>query len=217
MDREHDSRLGRSQADAQEPGEIRVTDRRRIRVGEEVTAGTAPNTPSLKPTYVEELEARTRAAEQHVLEIQARFEEMRSRLQRETDETRQRLNRAADERAERANSEFIANLLPALDNLRRAIEATQSGSPVEAVLSGLRGTVATFEASLAAAGVEPLAAVGEIFDPELHEAVDTAEVPPADDGKVLAEYARGYRMGGRLLRPSRVQVGRTSRAASEAH
>src|SRR6059058_2466498 len=83
--------------------ELRVTDRRRFRMDRDEggTATAQAEEPSLKPTYVEELEARTRAAEQKLLEVQARFEQVRAQLQRETDETRQRLNRAADERAQR--------------------------------------------------------------------------------------------------------------------
>src|SRR5438067_904923 len=49
---------------------------------------------------------------------------------------------------------------------------------------------------------------GAEFDPELHEAVDTIEVEPERDHTVTAEYSRGYKMGGQLLRPARVQVGR---------
>ena len=67
-------------------------------------------------------------------------------------ETRQRLNRAADERAQRQKVDFIAALLPVMDNLQRAIEAAEKGSPREAVLEGLKGTQANFEAALAAAG-----------------------------------------------------------------
>jgi molecular chaperone GrpE len=142
------------------------------------------------------------------MDEQSRFEQLRSALQRETDETRQRLNRAADERARREQAEFISRLLPVADNLQRAIEAGASGGSLDAVLDGVRGTLNNFESALVAAGVEPLAAVGAPFDPELHEAVDTIEVEPERDGTVTAEYSRGYRMGERLLRPARVQVGR---------
>ena len=55
--------------------------------------------------------------------------------------------------------------------------------------------------------------MGEQFNPELHDAVETAEVEPEDEGKVIAEYERGYRMGDRLLRPARVKVGRESARA----
>jgi molecular chaperone GrpE (heat shock protein) len=80
---------------------LRVTDRRRVYLDDDGTerVNTENQQPNLKPSYVEELEARTKAAEKQVLDIQARFDQLRQQLQRETDETRQRLNRSADERA----------------------------------------------------------------------------------------------------------------------
>lgn len=205
-----------------EDAEIRVTDRRRIQLDDsnEPDAGRPDEfqnpPPNLKPSFVEELEARTRAAEQKVAEVQSRFEQLRKQLQTETDETRQRLNRAADERAEREKNKFIAGLLPVLDNLQRATEVAETGGSPEAIAEGIRQTASSFESALAAAGVEPIEALGQQFDPEMHEAVETTEVAPEDDGKVIAEYARGYRNGERLLRPARVKVGRSSEKANEA-
>jgi molecular chaperone GrpE len=190
--------------------EIRVTDRRRINIdGETGAEESADEAPSLKPRYVEELEARTRAAEQKVADVQSRFEQLRAQMQRETDETRQRLNRAADERAKLQKADFISALLPVADNLQRAIQAAERGGSLDALLDGVRGTLSSFESVLLSLGVEPLGAIGQPFDPEQHEAVDTTEVEPERDGIVTAEYSRGYRIGERLLRPARVQVGRS--------
>jgi molecular chaperone GrpE len=198
--------------------EIRVTDRRRINLNQdesgaasESVEGASPSS-SLKPSYVEQLEERTRAAEQKLSDVQSRFEQLRAQLQRETDETRQRLNRAADERARREKADFISALLPASDNLRRAIEAAEQGSSYESLLEGVRGTAINFESALASLGVETVPSVGQPFDPELHEAVDTTVVEDERDGLVTAEYSRGYKIGERLLRPARVQVGRARRA-----
>ena len=192
--------------------EIRVTDRRRFNLDDEADEaareGARVEAPSLKPTYVEQLEARTLEAEQKVADVQSRFEQLRAALQRETDETRQRLNRAADERARREKAEFVSALLPLADNLQRAVDAAEQGGSFESLMNGLHGTLNNFESALVAAGIEAVASVGETFDPELHEAVDTIEVEPERDGVVTAEYSRGYKMGDRLLRPARVQVGR---------
>ncbi|MCA1557946.1 MAG: nucleotide exchange factor GrpE [Acidobacteria bacterium] len=190
--------------------EIRVTDRRRVNLdGETQSDVGADEAPSLKPRYVEELEARTRAAEQKVADVQSRFEQLRAQLQRETDETRQRLNRAADERARREKADFISTLLPVADNLHRAITAAELGGSLESLLDGVKGTLSNFEQALLASGVEPIESVGQPFDPEQHEAVDTVEVESERDALVTTEYSRGYRMGDRLLRPARVQVGRS--------
>jgi molecular chaperone GrpE len=198
--------------------EIRVTDRRRILLDddENTDRNTEAESPSLKPSYVEELEARTKAAEQKTLEVQARFDQLRKQLQSETDETRQRLNRAADERAQREKADFIAGLLPVLDNLQRATDAAEAGSSSEVIAEGVRRTASSFENALAGAGVEPIDAVGEVFDPELHEAVETVEGAPGDEGRVVAQHTRGYRIGDRLLRPARVKVGRRTGKARQA-
>ena len=199
-----------------EENELRVTDRRRVYLDDQGTerAQTETEQPSLKPSYVEELETRTKAAEKQVQEVQARFDQLRQQLQRETDETRQRLNRSADERATGEKAKCITSLLPALDNLNRA--AASGDAPREAILEGIRSIATTFEAALTSAGVEPIQSVGEEFNPELHEAVDTEETGSEMDGKVIEEYSRGFRMGDRLLRPARVKVGRASGQAREA-
>lgn len=202
-----------------EANELRVTDRRRIYLDDEGTKHVNAETeePSLKPKYVEELETRTKAAERQVHEVQARFDQLRQQLQRETDETRQRLNRSADERAAAEKARFIASLLPILDNLNRAIDAAvQENAPREAILEGIRSIAVSFESALNSAGVEPIQAVGEAFDPELHEAVATEETDPEMDGIVIEEYSRGFRLGDRLLRPARVKVGRAAEQARQA-
>ena len=207
---------GRDKTLPEESPEVRVTDRRRFHLGNEDAEGPGSDVeqPSLKPTYVEELEARTKAAERQVQEVQSRFDQLRQQLQRETDETRQRLNRAADERAATDKARFISSLLPLIDDLQRALQAADEGADRDALLDGIRRIVGSFENALANANVEPIPAVGEVFNPELHEAVDTADVGPEDDGRVLEEYTRGFRAGDRLLRPARVRVGR---ASSQAH
>ncbi len=198
--------------------ELRVTDKRRIYLDPEDTepANEEVQTPNLKPKYVEELEARTQAAERQVQDVQSRFEQLRAQLQRETDETRQRLNRSADERAANAKATFIADFLPVLDDLQRAIAAASDSAPREAMLEGIRSIANRIQNALTNAGVEPVTAVGERFDPELHEAVDTADADPEMDGKVISEYSRGFRMGDRLLRPVRVRVGRAAEQARKA-
>jgi molecular chaperone GrpE len=197
--------------------EIRVTDRRRILLDEEDADRNAiVEPPNLKPSYVEELETRAKAAEQKTQEVQARFEQLRKQLQSETDETRQRLNRAADERAQREKADFIAGLLPVLDNLQRATEAAEVGGSTDVITEGIRRTASSFENALAAAGVEPIDAVGQTFDPRVHEAVETVEVSPEDEGKVIAQHTRGYKIGDRLLRAARVKVGRYSKKANQA-
>lgn len=211
-------RFGREQRTRDEDEiPIRVTDRRRVQLDDEQErpGNVDVQAPSLKPRYVEELEARTKAAEDKVQEVNARFELLRKQLQQETDETRQRLNKAADERAQRQKADFVAGLLPVLDNLSRAEQAASAGASPEDIVEGLRQTAASFLNALVIAGVEPIEALNQQFDPELHEAVETSDVEPDLEGKVLAEYSKGYRMADRLLRPAKVKVGTRSQRAGQ--
>lgn len=213
------ARAQKTAADAPAAEGVRVTDRRRVNLDDSEESARAQenrDAPSLKPNYVEELEARTRVAEQTAKDVQARFEQVRAELKRETDEIRQRLTRTAAERAAREKAAFVGALLPVMENLQRAMEAAESGGSLEALLDGLGGTISGFESALASGGVEAINALGEQFDPQLHEAVDTVEVEPERDGMVTAEYGRGYRMNGQLIRPARVQVGRATAASNAA-
>jgi molecular chaperone GrpE len=204
-ERREDGTMSKDQGAADTQGEsIQKTDD-----AGEVIANSAS---SLGAPDVAEMEVRTRAAEDQVRKIQSRFEEMRRDMQRQIDETRERLNRSADERALGSKTEFVAALLPAFDNLQRSLEAARGSGSVEALLDGLERTVQGFENALAAIGVEPVKSVGEFFDPEKHEAVDTVEVRGDNDTVVTREYSRGYKLGDRLLRPARVQVGRAGSA-----
>ena len=122
-----------------------------------------------------------------------------------------------EQRAAAEKAKFISTLLPVTDNLNRAIDAADlDRAPREAILDGIRSIANRFQSALANAGVEPIESVGEEFNPELHEAVDTGETDPEMDGRVIEEYSRGFRMGDRLLRPARVKVGRAPEQAREA-
>jgi molecular chaperone GrpE len=208
----------REDKQAEEPPEVRVTDRRRVYLDQDDFKGSEGEIeqPNLKPSYVEELEARTKTAERQVQEVQARFDQLRQQLQRETDETRQRLNRAADERASADKARFVGSLLPVMDDLQRAIQAANDGAPREAILEGIQGIATSFGNALASVGVEPIESVGEEFNPELHEAVDTVDSGPEMDGRVVEEFGRGFRIGDRLVRPARVKVGRATNQAKNA-
>ncbi len=128
-------------------------------------------------------------------EVQARFDQLRQQLQRETDETRQRLNRAADERAAGEKAKFIAALLPVMDDLERAIDAAREDAPRESILEGIRSIATSFQNALDACRVEPIVSVGEEFNPELHEAVDTVEAEPEDgwqgDRRIQSRFPTG--------------------------
>jgi molecular chaperone GrpE len=151
---------------------------------------------------------RREAAEGKLVGVQAKFEEIKTEMERETQEMRERMRKTLEDRAKQGQFSFLTSLLPVLDNLNRAIQASETDASFEHLLDGVKGTARSFEQALTSVGVEPIQAVGAEFDPELHEAVDMVETDSENDGRIIAEYARGYRFGERLLRPARVQVGK---------
>jgi len=167
---------------------------------------------------LKEAESRLAEAERQVQEMSVRFRSAQAQLRVEADEQRARLQRTFDQKLDGARAELVASLLETLDNLKRAIQAaetTESTAGADAgdprfgpFLGGVRATAQLFEAKMQSLGLAPIPAVGQVFDPELHEAVEIVPVPPELDNQVTFEYQTGYRLGDRLLRPARVRVGR---------
>ena len=152
--------------------------------------------------------ARREAAEAKLVGVQAKFEQAKTGLEKETADMRSRLMKTLEDRAKQGQFDFLTTLLPVLDNLNRAIDASEQDPSLDHLRDGVKGTARSFEQALMSVGVEAVPSVGSKFDPELHEAIDMKEVDAEEDGLVTAEYSRGYRFGDRLLRPARVQVGR---------
>ena len=197
-------------------GKIPFRDKRRFNAdGEFIAEEEKPSEPQKSPNEIA-LEARLtaeterrEAAESKLVGVQARFEEAKRNLERETSEMRDRLKKTLEDRARQDQLNFLVTLLPVLDNLNRAIAASETDPSIEHLRDGVIGTARSFERALLDVGVQPIASVGERFDPELHEAVDMVPADPEDDGKVVTEYSRGYRFRDKLLRPARVQVGKS--------
>ncbi len=205
-----------------EPEETFVNDKRRFNEAGERTDAETKGEKAISPEVVklqnELKDERTRreSAEAKLIGVQQKFEEVKAQMERETQEMRGRLMKTLEERAKQGQFNFLTTLLPVLDNLNLAINASEKDSSFEHLLSGVKGTARSFEQALMSVGVEPIQAVGVDFNPELHEAVDIVAVEPENDDKVTAEYSRGYKFGEKLLRPSKVQVGKAMTQQAKA-
>lgn len=104
-----------------------------------------------------------------------------------------------------ASQALLAQVLPALDDLQRALAAVPAEQVETPFVQGVRLVERKFWNVLERAGVTPLEAVGQPFDPALHEAVDMVPGTAADT--VVDVYQPGYRLGASLLRPAMVRVG----------
>ena len=126
------------------------------------------------------------------------------RLRAEFDNYRKRSARELTDSRSCAQGDLLADLLPVLDNLERALDAAEHHEEGK-VLQGVRMTRDLFVGLLTRAGVEEVPGVGTHFDPLVHDAILT-QPSDQDEGVVTAVLERGYRQGEQVLRPARVAV-----------
>jgi molecular chaperone GrpE len=128
------------------------------------------------------------------------------------DNFRKRSRREVSEATERGREDLLKELLPVFDNLERATEHAKSATDVSALSDGIDLVIKQFVDTLSKLGVERVEAVGQVFDPALHEAIQQVETATVAPGTVANQVQAGYKMGGRLIRPCMVVV---AKAASE--
>ncbi len=153
----------------------------------------------VEPTLVEP--DTTDRTQDEIAELTARL----ARAHADHENFRRRSTKEREEFAVYANQRLILSLLPVLDNLERAL-GTPASEGDEKLRQGLEITARSFREALAKEGAIPIDAIGQPFDPKLHEAVMTVETEEHEDGTVILEFQKGFRLGDRVVRPSMVQV-----------
>jgi molecular chaperone GrpE len=131
-----------------------------------------------------------------------------ARLQAEFDNARKRAVREQQDFREFAAADVIRNLLPTLDSFERALKADADSTDFR---SGIELIYRQFQDALQKIGVQPIVAMGQPFDPRVHEAVEMVDTTEVPDHHVLDELQRGYKYKERLLRPAMVRVARNGR------
>lgn len=175
--------------------------------GQEAEAGSAesvaprdPQAPATAPApadliaALEKLRAEKEQLYDRLLRKQAEIENLRKRTQREKEEFRQY-----------ANEELIRALLPVLDSFERALKHRDANLP-ETLFQGMEIIYRQLQEVLAQAGLVRIESEGKLFDPHLHQAIETVEAPERRDQEIVEELQRGYRLRHRLLRPAIVKV-----------
>ncbi len=152
---------------------------------------------------VEEAEEKTplEKAEESIANLTDRL----MRTAAEFDNFKKRSAREKDEVYSNAVCDTAAKILPVLDNLDRAIIASEESGESGSVLDGIKMIKKQFDEALASIGVEPIEAVGQEFDPERHNAVMTAESDEKEN-TVLEEFMKGYIYKDKVVRHSMVKV-----------
>jgi molecular chaperone GrpE len=167
--------------------------------GEESTAATRPVPVEAGPApEIESLRAEREALLDRLARLQAEFDNARKRAAREQQEFR-----------EFAAADVIKTILPILDSFERALKAP-SGNAGE-FRNGIELIYRQFQDALQKIGVQPVPAVGQVFDPRVHEAIEMVDTTEVEDHHVLDELQRGYTYKNRLLRPAMVRVARNSK------
>ena len=124
------------------------------------------------------------------------------RMRAETDNLRKRLQKEKLDSVQFANERLIKQLIPIFENLDRALKAPDTN--VESLKEGVKLTSDQALALFKKENVEPISAVGEPFDPSIHEVLSQMESDDHDENTVIEEYSKGYTMNGRVLLPSKV-------------
>ena len=105
-----------------------------------------------------------------------------------------------------AREEIILKILPVIDNFERSVQAAEAQHSYEALVEGVSLTLRQMREMLEREGVEPIEAVGQEFNPELHEALMCCETDEYPENTVIDEMEKGYMFKGKVLRPARVRV-----------
>lgn len=162
-----------------------------------------------------------------VVDPQAALREERDKLRDQLlrtaadfDNFRKRTRKDLEDAERRGKEDVIREVLPVLDNLERALGASSALSPeaganeVQAIVEGVKMVLKLCEDQVGRMGLARVQAVGERFDPSLHDAIQQVETDEHTPGTVVQEIVAGYRLGDKLVRPAMVIVARKPAASA---
>ncbi len=167
-----------------------------------------------EPTTTEDPTADAPASEESLLtKMQAdldRFKDLALRSQADFDNFRKRAIREKEDAVKYANASFLERLIPILDNFELGLSAARGNAADSPIISGMDMVARQLNDFLIGTGVEPVDGEGKKFDPNLHEAVAQEESASVEEGVVIRQHRRGYKLRDRLLRPATVVVSKGS-------
>ncbi|MER2106432.1 MAG: nucleotide exchange factor GrpE [Solibacillus sp.] len=181
-----------------------MKDRELDAVVEETIEETVENeeTVTTEEVIVDENEAKIKELEAKIADDEARY--LRLRADYDNLARRTRLDREAAEKYRAQN--LLTELLPVLDNLDRALKVEVTSEEAVSLYKGVDMVYQQLVAATAKEGLEVIAAEGEAFDPNIHQAVMQEQDSEKEAGTVLRELQKGYQLKDRVLRPAMVSV-----------
>ena len=135
------------------------------------------------------------------------------RLQAETDNFRKRLSREKEEFSQYANERLFKELLPIFDNFERALG--DPSNDIKSLKEGLEMILKQFSSFLDKERVEPIEAIGEKFDPMIHEVLTSEESSEHEENTIISQFVKGYMINNRVIRPSQVVISKKPSLESE--
>ncbi|GBF10125.1 MULTISPECIES: nucleotide exchange factor GrpE [Tepidibacillus] len=144
-----------------------------------------------------------------VSQLKQTIEELQNRLlrtQADFENFRKRTRVEKEELAKYATAKLVESLLPAIDNFERAIDSSKDSQNLDLFLQGVEMVYRQIEQVLTQEGLEKIEAVGQPFNPEIHQAVMQVETDEFDSGIVVEELQKGYKLKEKVIRPSMVKV-----------
>ena len=212
MSPEEERELG--SAEEAEAEEVEAPEAEEVEASAEAEEVEEPGEPPADPEEhgrrleldLEELMAKAEKADEYL--------ELAQRTKADFENYRKRASREAAAAQDRGVAKLARELLPAVDNLDRALAAAEAGPEDDGapdngaanLVSGIKLVHADVIAALKRVGIEPFSPQGEPFDPQRHEAVAQQPADGATPGTIVEVYQRGYRFGDSVLRPARVVV-----------
>ena len=163
---------------------------------EQDTTGAATEPAEQDVSPVDELRREKDALQDRLLRTAAEFDNYRKRVERDR-----------RDQLDAMSADALADLLPILDDLERALQVPATGAP-DSFRTGVELIHRQMLELLRKRGVKPIQTVGADFDPRFHESVMSEPSPDHREGEVIQELRRGYTLGDRLLRPAMVKVAR---------
>ena len=137
------------------------------------------------------------------------FNDLYLRTRADLENYKVRANKEKAEYIRHANDKIIGEFLDILDNIERALEHSGNSGELESLRNGVQHTRDNMLTVLDTLGLKPVKAVGEAFDPKIHEAISHEEDAEREPGTVIREFKKGFFLHDRLLRPATVSVAKT--------
>lgn len=157
---------------------------------------------------LEEAIARVQELEAQLAETVKKEQDLLLRTRAEIDNIRRRTEQDVEKAHKFALEKFAKDILNTIDNLERALATPRNteDESVKALFDGVELTLKELLATVARFGVEPMGAVGEVFNPDLHQAISMQPVEGFESNQITTVLQKGYLLNGRVIRPAMVMV-----------